>query len=105
MPRKKKDWYYGEPEDRVVKQSLAEVEAGLPDLPFLFTLDQIGALCSMKPVEVSRVLFRQGVDFGEPGKKALNTINIGSNDEPMWRVDYKEFRRWCRSNKIPTYQW
>ncbi|MBT8212090.1 MAG: hypothetical protein KJN71_02985 [Acidimicrobiia bacterium] len=86
--------------------TLNEVEAGLPELPFLLHVDQVRALLDLNEKEFMSIAFRRGIDYGDPPSRLLCLMNIAPTDQdPMWRVDYKELRRWCRRNQIPTYQW
>lgn len=89
------------------RDTLAEVDAGLPDLPFVLHLDQVRALLGISEDELKRIGHRRGVDYGDAPLGKLTILNIAptGDPEPMWRVDYRELRRWCRRNQIPTYQW
>lgn len=96
---------YGEEKDFATKKKLGEIDAGLPNLPFLFSLDQISALCDLTPGQIAEVVHRRGIDYGRRPTKKLEVFRMPVPELAEWRVDYKEFRRWCRANSIPTYQW
>ena len=79
--------------------------AGIPKFAFLFTIDQICGMIGSTPDSLAKQSFRMGIDSGKPALKKLKLININVDPgDPEWRVDYKEFRRWCQHVRVPVYR-
>jgi len=83
-----------------------ELIAGIPKRPFLWYMDQIYSMLGINEKFVAKHAFREGLDFGKPDTRQLRLINIAPTfDEPEWRVDDRELRRFCRRHRIPVYDY
>ncbi len=71
-------------------------KVGLPDLVFMFTLDQIASMLSVSEDTVRLVyVYYQGRSTGMKKRNHMTAINIAEDDQPtQWRVSLEEYRRW-----------
>jgi len=93
--------FYGD----VIEWNDEDGYAALPELCYLHTLEQIKSMIATTPKFEKEQMFRVGVDdVARAHRSQLQVINIGTADDPHWRVDHKELKRWMRYHKIPAYQ-
>lgn len=71
-------------------------KVGLPDLVFMFSIDQIASMLSVSEETVRMVyLYYQGRSTGMKKRNHMTAINIAMEDQPtQWRVSLEEYRRW-----------
>jgi len=91
------------PYGRRMKWDDHEAFVGLPKFSFLFDIPQVCSLLSCTKKELETMCHRPGLDEGKPPKSDLQLLNLGTIDDPNWRVDYVEFKRFCTTHKIPIY--
>lgn len=72
------------------------VKVGLPNLIFMFTIDQLASMMNVSEDTISNVyLYYQGRSTGMKKKHHMVAINIAPSDQtPNWRVSLEEFRTW-----------
>lgn len=77
-----------------INQKLDKV--GLPNVVFMFTIDQIAAMLNTSLDQVSNsYLFYQGRSTGIPKRSHMTAINIAPEDmKAEWRVSLEAFRSW-----------
>jgi len=86
--------------------SPSDLTAGIPRRPFLWYMDQIKSMLSISDKFIADHAFREGLDFGKPDSRQLRIINIAPTfDQPEWRVDDRELRRFCKRHRIPVYDY
>lgn len=71
-------------------------KVGLPNLIFMFTIDQIASMMNISEDTVSgKYLYYQGRSTGVPKKHHMRAVDIAPVDEKaVWRVSLEEFRKW-----------
>lgn len=80
-------------------------KVGLPPRPFLYTLDQIAAILSIREDTVrTRYIWYDGRSVGVRRKQEMLARNIADPDEkPDWRVSEQEFIRWMQFKGFKFY--
>lgn len=80
-------------------------KVGLPPRVFLYTLDQIAMLVSVKPAYLrTNYIYFYGEDGGMRPKNRMLARNIASEeDRPDWRVAEAELVRWLRHKRFRLY--
>lgn len=78
---------------------------GLPPRPFLYTIDQIASILSMRESVVhQRHIYHEGRDIGRRSPHEMLAHNIAPpNDKPDWRVSEQELLRWMRLKGFKYY--
>lgn len=71
-------------------------EIGLPARPFLYYHDQIEGLLSMTRAQVKYRSYYEGASIHLQEPTQMRWINVGTREEPMWRLEEKELLRWCK---------
>ena len=84
---------------------LSRESVGLPERPFLYTLDQISAMIEV-PVKTLKIsyIYHEGRSTGMYSTDLLRANNIAPRDEkPDWRVEERELIRWMRRKGFRAY--
>lgn len=73
-------------------------KVGLPNLVFMFTIDQIASMMNVSENTVmGTYLYYMGRSTGMQKKHHMMAVNIAPEDQPaMWRVSLEEFRKWLK---------
>lgn len=74
----------------------------LPPVTFFYTLDQVASMLNMSQENLKReYLYYHLRTTGMKLAHQMVALNIaGENMRPDWRVEMKEFVRWCRSRGV-----
>lgn len=73
---------------------------GLPARLFLYTLDQVAQILSLKERELTRrYVYFDRVDEGRRPLDRMLARNIGTDDRPDWRITEIELIRWMKKVK------
>jgi hypothetical protein len=78
----------------------ANAIVGLPQVVFLFTVDQIAAMLNVEVNTVmTRYLYLVGRHTALKTRNQMTAINIApdpTKDRPDWRVSHREFCAWAK---------
>lgn len=79
---------------------------GLPIRPFLYTLEQVATLISMRmQTLMNQYIYFEGRNTGTKSVHLLLARNIAKpTDKPEWRVAEREFIRWLRVKGFRIYE-
>lgn len=78
---------------------------GLPQRPFLYTLDQIANLVAVDLLTVKASVHFEGRSVGaRPVKKMLARNIAPEGERPDWRVAERELVRWLRTKGFRFYE-
>ncbi len=71
---------------------------GLPDVVFLFTIDQVASMMNVEQDTIMSVyLYFQGRSSGPRKRHHMRAVNIAPEDKKAeWRVSLEEFRLWLK---------
>lgn len=75
-------------------------DANLPTLTFLYTLDQIAAICGLTMHDLQfKYLYYHLRSTGRKPRHQMVARNIAPDDaDPDWRVNHEDFLRWLKYN-------
>jgi hypothetical protein len=88
-----------------VPAKLTRESVGLPERPFLYTLDQISAMIevTVKNLKISYCYF-EGRSTGMYHADMMRTHDIAPpKEKPDWRVEERELIRWMRRKGFRAY--
>lgn len=82
-----------------------QIQIKLPKPEFLYTVDQLAMILSVKKQGVLRnFLWYEGRSVGLRPEDRMRAVNIaGPDDTPDWRVQEKEVKRWMRKKGFSYY--
>lgn len=80
-------------------------ELGLPERPFLYTLDQVATLLSVNVDHLKLTLiYWKNRSVGYHKKDMLMAVNIAPvGKRPDWRIAEEELIRWMRFKRLRIY--
>lgn len=84
-------------------RDLLEASATIPELTFYFTLDQVASMLALDTETLKRkYIYFVGLEPLRRTARKIQAVNMapGDMDEPDWRVEEKEFRRFVKSMKL-----
>lgn len=91
---------------QVLRKPTSAEAIGLPARPFLFTIDQIATLLSLRTETVfDKYLFYVGRSTGVCPRDVLRAVNIAQQgSKPEWRVSERDFMRWLKVKGFKFYE-
>lgn len=84
-------------------RDLLEASVVIPELTFYFTLDQIATMLAMDQRYMEKkYIYFVGLEPLRRTARKIQAVNMApsDHDDPDWRVEEKEFRRFVRAMKL-----
>lgn len=84
-------------------RDLLEATATVPELTFFFTLDQVASMLSLTEATLrEKYIYFVGLEPLRRTARKIKAVNIapGDMDDPDWRVEEKEFRRFVKAMRL-----
>lgn len=84
-------------------RDLLEASATIPEFSFYFTLDQIALMLAIDEGTLKKkYIYFVGLEPLRRTARKIQAVNMapGDMDDPDWRVEEKEFRRFVKSMRL-----